>query len=322
LAEFNEPITFIKSSIKMEHKKYVRRGDKVDQTTVYKKGSCANCGSASHQSRDCLEKPKARGAKQLNTTLVHQIDNQPKIDSNSSLSYEHKRDRWSNYDPNSFSETAKLFSEEEIEKRKQKAIELEKKQVLEPETEAKRFPTKGKTENLTNIQGDQTIHPSDRSRVDTAKYLVDLETNEKEYDPKTRVLRASSSDTSDVPSTETLMQSGEYLKFQEIQQFAWEQAQHGNEVALEGTPSQTEQMYREFKEKMENARLEKERMLKAKYNVEETRSIPKEMILVESERYVEYDRYGQPIKRKLELTQDLESESLVKKKKEEESEEL
>jgi hypothetical protein len=73
---------------------------------------------------------------------------------------------------------------------------------------------------------------------------------------------------------------------------------------------------------MENARLEKERMLKAKYNVEETRSIPKEMILVESEPYVEYDRYGQPIKRKLELTQDLESESLVKKKKEEESEEL
>lgn len=61
--------------------------------TKFRKGACENCGAISHKTKDCVERPRKKGAKWTNADIrpderIESVD----------LSFEAKRDRWNGYE--------------------------------------------------------------------------------------------------------------------------------------------------------------------------------------------------------------------------------
>ncbi|KAJ2777269.1 mRNA splicing protein, partial [Coemansia javaensis] len=100
---------------------WYRRGERVGKAPQkFRKGACENCGAASHKTKDCMERPRKRGARWTGRDL--QADEAVE---SVELSYDAKRDAWNGYDPR---EHQKLMAEWELveeERRKRKAAELE-----------------------------------------------------------------------------------------------------------------------------------------------------------------------------------------------------
>ena len=70
------------------------RGAKTGQATKFRKGACENCGAMTHKSKECVERPRTKGAK---LTGKH-IAADEKIQS-FDLNWEGKHDRYNGYDP-------------------------------------------------------------------------------------------------------------------------------------------------------------------------------------------------------------------------------
>lgn len=71
----------------------------------YRPGACANCGAMSHQAKDCVERPRKRGAKLTNKGIcADEFIDSP------ALSYDGKRDRWNGYDPSSYKQVVSRTS--------------------------------------------------------------------------------------------------------------------------------------------------------------------------------------------------------------------
>lgn len=77
-------------------KQWYQRGVRGPTATKYRPGCCANCGAKGHAEKDCLERPRAKGAKFTNKDIKPDDIETPKLD----LGYEGSRDRWNGYDPN------------------------------------------------------------------------------------------------------------------------------------------------------------------------------------------------------------------------------
>eukprot|EP01056_Protomagalhaensia_sp_Gyna25_P001334 Protomagalhaensia_sp_Gyna_25__1333@NODE_166_length_4697_cov_16_379777_g129_i0_p2_GENE_NODE_166_length_4697_cov_16_379777_g129_i0NODE_166_length_4697_cov_16_379777_g129_i0_p2_ORF_typecomplete_len157_score27_93zfCCHC_3/PF13917_6/0_12zfCCHC_4/PF14392_6/0_14_NODE_166_length_4697_cov_16_379777_g129_i035153985 len=57
---------------------------------LYKKGACENCGARTHKTRDCLERPRAKGARWTNQDIAPDEYVPQEIIED----FEAKRDRW------------------------------------------------------------------------------------------------------------------------------------------------------------------------------------------------------------------------------------
>jgi pre-mRNA-processing factor SLU7 len=83
---------------------------------------------------------------------------------------------------------------------------------------------------------------------------------------------------------------------QELQLFAWQSAARGNDVHLNANPTQGELLHDAFKEKKEELRESSKVGVLAKYGGEEhLAKPPQELLLGQTEEYVEYSRAGQVI---------------------------
>ena len=83
---------------------------------------------------------------------------------------------------------------------------------------------------------------------------------------------------------------------QELQLFAWQSAARGNDVHLNANPTHGELLHEAYKEKKEEIRDSSKVSVLAKYGGEEHLSKPpKELLLGQTEEYVEYSRAGQVI---------------------------
>ena len=94
---------------------YTMKGVMKSDVYKFRKGACDNCGAVSHKTKECLERPRQRGAKFSNKDFskdefIYEVP----------LDYEGKRDRWNGYDPNSFSRIMNEYQRFEDEKRKKK----------------------------------------------------------------------------------------------------------------------------------------------------------------------------------------------------------
>lgn len=141
-----------------------------------------------------------------------------------------------------------------------------------------------------------------RIREDTAKYLRNLNPNSAYYDPKTRSMR-------DNPNPELLAEdttfagdnivrfTGDAQQLASAQLFAWEAYAKGTDIHPLANPSQAEFLKKQFEEKKAALEREKARKILDKYGGQQhLEAPPKELLLAQSEHYVEYARDGRVVK--------------------------
>ena len=289
---------------------WYQRGKKTFQATKYRKGACANCGAMTHKTKDCLERPRAKGAKWTNKNIAadeHIAEVR--------LGYDGKRDRWNGYDARDFAKVQQRY--EKIESAKQeeaKKRELEEKFkdegggegdgegefLLKDEEEAgfnkveKRVRTTagGATGSVRNL----------RIREDTAKYLLNLDVNSAHYDPKSRSMRADPNP--DLPDSEKnfrgdahLLREGEVQAWNRLVLHQGQLSGAGQGHHMQALPSQAEALYKEFKAKKEKvAAKSKTNVVDLYGNAARDDKIDQRLLVGQTERYVEYNRRGQVVK--------------------------
>ncbi|CAG8592348.1 5561_t:CDS:2, partial [Acaulospora morrowiae] len=305
----NEP-----SSKVLDEKWYARGLRAGPAATKFRKGACENCGAMTHKTKDCMDRPRKSGAKWTGQDIkpdeiIQEID----------LDYDSKRDRWNGYDP---SEHAKIYEEyEKIEeaRRKLKANELDKQSTTElvkktGERTAGEFSSDEEEDDddkyaETSDMPGQKVNTKTRTtirnlriREDTAKYLRNLDINSAYYDPKTRSMR-------DNPNKETNPEDASYAgdnfvrytgdapKMANLQLFAWQAYEKGTDVHLQANPTQGELLHHEYLQKKNKLKEVNKDSILEKYGGEEHLNVPpKELLLAQTESYVEYSRAGKLIK--------------------------
>lgn len=141
-----------------------------------------------------------------------------------------------------------------------------------------------------------------RIREDTAKYLRNLNPDSAYYDPKTRSMRDNPNpelnpEDSAFIGDNAVRFTGDAQKFASQQLFAWEAYQKGSEVHEIANPSQAEFLKKQYEERKAALEKEKSRKILDKYGGQEHLAAPpKELLLAQSESYVEYSRDGRVVK--------------------------
>ncbi|SJK97506.1 probable Pre-mRNA-splicing factor SLU7 [Armillaria ostoyae] len=290
----------------------------------YRKGACENCGAMTHNKRDCLERPRKKGAKFTNKDI--QAD---EVVQEVSVGYAAKRDRWNGYDVADHKQVYEEYAAIEAARQKLREEEIDN-QTTTDLAAVRRVAKAGKAENQ---QGDPDFGSSDeedgdedkyadaadavgqkldaktritvrnlRIREDTAKYLVNLDPSSAYYDPKTRSMRDAP--LQNVPAEEAKFAGDNFLRYsgdapdvQQLQLFAWQAAARGNDVHLNANPTQGELLHSEFKKRKDELKETSKVSILAKYGGEEyLQAAPQELRQGQTENYVEYSRTGQVIK--------------------------
>lgn len=305
-------------------KSWYDRGAKIYQADKYRKGACENCGAMTHTSKACMERPRKKGAK---WTSMH-IAPDEKIET-FELDYDGKRDRWNGYDASTYARVIERY-EAKDEARRKYLKEQQLKQL-----EDKNGKTDGEAEVVSEEDDDEDDLKVDEAKVDeskqmdfakvekrvrttgggstgtvrnlriredTAKYLLNLDVNSAYYDPKTRSMREDPLPDAD-PNEKFYLgdnqyrQSGQAVEFKQLNIHAWEAFDKGQDVHMQAAPSQAELLFKNFKVIKEKLKTKTKDTIMEKYgNAATEEEIPRELLLGQSERQVEYDRAGRLIK--------------------------
>lgn len=91
--------------------------------------------------------------------------------------------------------------------------------------------------------------------------------------------------------------SGQALEFKQLNIHAWEAFDKGHDMHMQAAPSQAELLYRNYKISKEKLKGQTKESIMEKYgNAAAEEELPRELLLGQSEREVEYDRAGRIIK--------------------------
>lgn len=91
--------------------------------------------------------------------------------------------------------------------------------------------------------------------------------------------------------------SGDTQDMQKLQLFAWQSEQRGNDVHANSNPTQAALVYKDYLAKKEKLKDTSKTSILDRYGGEEhLASVPKELLVGQTENYVEYSRTGQLIK--------------------------
>ncbi|KAF9010519.1 pre-mRNA-splicing factor SLU7 [Cyathus striatus] len=289
----------------------------------YRKGACENCGSMTHKKKDCLERPRKKGAKFTNKDI--QADD---VEQDVAVGYDAKRDRWNGYDATEHQKIYEEYAaieaarqklrEEEIDNQTTTDLAAVRKVAKAGKTEGEKDPDFGSSED-EDADEDKYADAADavgqkmdtktritvrnlRIREDTAKYLINLDPDSAYYDPKTRSMRDAP--IKNVPAEEARFAGDNFFRFsgeapevQQLQLFAWQAAARGNDVHLNANPTQGELLHHEFKQKKEELKDSTKSSILAKYGgAKYLESAPRELRQGQTEEYVEYSRTGQVVK--------------------------
>jgi pre-mRNA-processing factor SLU7 len=306
-----EPDEWKKEHAKLDewYKKGVIEGS---AATKYRKGACENCGAMTHKKKDCLERPRKLGAKFTGEDIAPD----EYIQSNLEFDFDGKRDRWNGYDPSSYKHVVDDYQKLEEAKRQLKAQKIENA-LLEgslDESVAKEITAE---DNDDDKYADDMAMPGQkfetkqritvrnlRIREDTAKYLLNLDLNSAHYDPKTRAMRENpfegkGVDPGDLPfaGDNFVRWSGDAQEISKRQLFAWEAYEKGTDAHLQADPTKLELLSREFNKRKETHVATKKESILSKYGGEEhLQAPPKQLLLAQTEEYVEYSRHGTLLK--------------------------
>ncbi|XP_068746694.1 pre-mRNA-splicing factor SLU7-like isoform X2 [Montipora capricornis] len=288
---------------------YIKGTKTIPAATKFRKGACGNCGAMTHKKKDCLERPRRVGAKFTGDDIKPDEHVQPQL----SFDYDGKRDRWNGYNVDDFRKTVEEYTKLDMAKQHLKADQLEKELAEgkkpevadEPDSEdedkyadridmpGQKFDTKRRT-TVRNL----------RIREDTAKYLYNLDPNSAYYDPKTRSMRQNPFKEADGSRNDVTYAgdnfvrfSGDTQKMAQTQMFAWEAYEKGVDVHLQADPTKLELLHQEYNVKKGVYDQDKKLSVLDKYGGEEhLNAPPKELLLAQTEHYVEFSRTGKVIK--------------------------
>lgn len=305
-------------------KAWYDRGAKIFQADRYRKGACENCGAMTHDKKACMERPRKLGAKWTNMHIAPD----EKIET-FELDYDGKRDRWNGFDPSSYAIVVDRFEAREEVRRKylkeQQLKKLEEKQsnqngegttvsdedddeddlkVDEAKVDESKQMDFAKVEKRVRTTGGGSTGTvrNLRIREDTAKYLLNLDVNSSYYDPKTRSMREDplpDADPNDkfYEGDNQNRISGQALDFKQLNIHAWEAFEKGQDVHMQAAPSQAELLFKNYKIIKEKLKGQTKDTIMQKYgNAASEEALPRELLLGQSEREVEYDRAGRIIK--------------------------
>ncbi|KAH3706704.1 hypothetical protein DPMN_066092 [Dreissena polymorpha] len=233
-----------------------------------------------------------------------------------SFDYEGKRDRWNGYDPEQHKKIYEEFEKIEQAKRllKEKNIEED---ILDgsdkPDIETK--VTKGDSDDEDKYADDidmpgqkfetkQRITVRNlRIREDTAKYLHNLDVNSAYYDPKTRSMRedpfknTGKEKEAEFHGDNFVRYSGDAQQFAKKQVFAWDAYEHGADVHLQADPTKLMLLAKEVQQRKQDTKVEAKNSILEKYGGEEHLDAPpKQLLMAQTEDYVEYSRHGTVLK--------------------------
>eukprot|EP00049_Salpingoeca_infusionum_P003174 m.64242 g.64242 ORF g.64242 m.64242 type:complete len:625 (-) comp11995_c0_seq1:314-2188(-) len=143
-----------------------------------------------------------------------------------------------------------------------------------------------------------------RIREDTAKYLLNLDVNSAHYDPKTRSMRGNplahtGKDPKDLhyAGDNFVRYTGDVPAMAERQLFAWDAAEKGSSLHLQADPTLAELAHKKFKVKKDEFEKDQRSAILEKYHGQEhLQAPPKELLLAQTEQYVEYSQSGRVIK--------------------------
>ncbi|KZL81070.1 pre-mrna-splicing factor slu7 [Colletotrichum incanum] len=272
---------------KDEQSQWYDRGRKAGPAaTKFRKGACENCGAMTHKAKDCLSRPRAKGAKWTGKDI--QAD---EVVQDVKLGWDAKRDRWNGYDPKEYRNVVEEFNQME---------QLRKKALAKDGTEEEQDDGDKYAEENDMSKHQSTATRQLRIREDTAKYLVNLDLESAKYDPKTRSLvdgGATADKAANLFAEEGFMRgSGDASEFEKAQRYAWEAQEKSGDTTkhLQANPTAGEFYRKKEKEEAEKKRAEREKKLKEMYGDNSQYTMPDEMknLITESEKYIEYDESG------------------------------
>ncbi|KAL7822786.1 Pre-mRNA splicing Prp18-interacting factor domain-containing protein [Trichoderma gracile] len=276
---------------KSEKSQWYDRGKKAGPAaTKYRKGACENCGSMTHKVKDCLSRPRAKGAKWTGKDI--QAD---EVVQDVKLGWDAKRDRWNGYDAREYRKVIEDYNQME-ELRKQAKITSNGDDDEEEKDDGDKYAEEN---DMSKHQSTATRQL--RIREDTAKYLLNLDLESAKYDPKTRALvnsGATADKAADVFAEEGFMRSsGDAGEFEKAQRYAWEIQEKSGDTSqhLQANPTAGAFYRKKQAEEAERRRLEREQQLLEKYGGEGQKVMPaalRNLAMSESETFVEYDEAG------------------------------
>ncbi|KAH6651785.1 pre-mRNA-splicing factor slu7 [Truncatella angustata] len=269
--------------------KWYDRGKKTGPAaTKYRKGACENCGAMTHKAKDCLQRPRAKGAKWTGRDI--QAD---EVIQDVQMGWDAKRDRWNGYDPREYKHVVDRYNQME-DLRKQ----------LDPNKEDGEEEGKDEGEKYAE-EIDMGKHQSTatrqlRIREDTAKYLLNLDLESAKYDPKTRTMvdaGATADKAAQLYAEEGFLRgAGDAAEFEKATKYAWEAQEKTGDTSqhLQANPTAGEFYRKKEKEEAEKKKAQRMRALQEKYGGDD-HAMPaglKDLAVTESEAFVEYDEAG------------------------------
>ncbi|KAL8737538.1 MAG: hypothetical protein Q9181_001590 [Wetmoreana brouardii] len=282
-----------------DQSKWYDRGKRLGPAaTKFRKGACENCGAMTHKTKECLSRPRAKGAKWTGKDI--QAD---EVVQDVQLGWDAKRDRWNGYDATEYRTVIKEYEELENLKKSAKGGQADEQKLLtedgDDEDAIEQEEAKYAEESDMGRQ-QSTATRNLRLREDTAKYLLNLDLDSAKYDPKTRSMvdmGAQADQAAALVAEDNFMRaSGDAAEFERAQKYAWESQERGdkNKTHLQANPTSGEYFRRKEKQESDAKREAHRKQLLEKYGGEQyLQSTPlKDNAITESERYVEYDETG------------------------------
>ncbi|KAI5680092.1 hypothetical protein M9H77_01319 [Catharanthus roseus] len=304
-------------------KSWYDRGAKIFQADKFRKGACENCGAMTHDTKSCMERPRKIGAKWTNKNIAPD----EKIET-FELDYDGKRDRWNGYDAATYAQVIERYERRDEARRKylkeQQLKQLDEKnnnqnkeggdsddekledalKVDEAKVDESKQMDFAKVEKRVRTTGGGSTGTvrNLRIREDTAKYLLNLDVNSAYYDPKTRSMREDPLPDMDpnekfyIGDNQNRL-SGQALEFKQLNIHSWEAFDKGHDIHMQAAPSQAELLYKNYKINKEKLKSQTKDSIMDKYgNAAAEEVLPRELLLGQSEKEVEYDRAGRVIK--------------------------
>jgi len=113
---------------------FIPRGQKLGPAaTKFRKGACANCGSMTHTAKDCVDRPRKKGAKFTGRDIKAD-----EVIVEMAFDYAGKRDHWAQYNPEEHTASIAAYEQEmEIRLKQHKAEQMAKLAAKEVERSAK-----------------------------------------------------------------------------------------------------------------------------------------------------------------------------------------